>query len=88
MRSTSWSRAFRGAGSRASIATASGLFGVNDIWHALMTEVLGYERFGAHGGDWGSTITEHIARSHAQSVIGIHLTDVPFWHSLQGARST
>ena len=62
---------------------ASGLFGVNDLWHALMTEVLGYERFGAHGGDWGSTITEHIARSHANSVIGIHLTDVPFWHSLK-----
>jgi len=62
---------------------ASGLFGVNDIWHALMTEVLGYERFGAHGGDWGSTITEHIARSHANSVVGIHLTDVPFWHSLK-----
>ena len=62
---------------------SSGLFGVNDIWHALMTEVLGYERFGAHGGDWGSTITEHLARSHANSVIGIHLTDVPFWHSLK-----
>jgi pimeloyl-ACP methyl ester carboxylesterase len=62
---------------------SSGLFGVNDIWHALMTEVLGYEHFGAHGGDWGSTITEHIARSHANSVVGIHLTDVPFWHSLK-----
>jgi pimeloyl-ACP methyl ester carboxylesterase len=62
---------------------SSGLFGVNDIWHELMTEVLGYERFGAHGGDWGSTITEHLARSHANSLIGIHLTDVPFWHSLK-----
>jgi len=62
---------------------SNGLFGVNDLWHALMTEVLGYERFGAHGGDWGSTITEHIARSHFNSVIGIHLTDVPYWHSLK-----
>jgi pimeloyl-ACP methyl ester carboxylesterase len=60
-----------------------GLFNVNQIWHELMTDVLGYERYAAHGGDWGSTITEHIARSHAKSVIGIHLTDVPFWHSLQ-----
>ena len=59
-----------------------GLFNVNQTWHELMSEVLGYERYGAHGGDWGSTITEHIARSHAKSVIGIHLTDVPFWHSL------
>jgi pimeloyl-ACP methyl ester carboxylesterase len=60
-----------------------GLFIVNDTWNELMTRVLGYARYGAHGGDWGSTITEHIARSHAKSVIGIHLTDVPFWHSLR-----
>jgi pimeloyl-ACP methyl ester carboxylesterase len=51
-----------------------------------MTDVLGYTRFGAHGGDWGSTITEHLARSHASSVIGIHLTDVPFWHIFQKPR--
>jgi len=62
---------------------AGGIFRVNDTWHQLMTDVLGYERYGAHGGDWGSTITEHIARSHAKFVIGIHLTDVPFWHSLK-----
>jgi pimeloyl-ACP methyl ester carboxylesterase len=61
---------------------AGGLFGVNQTWHELMTRVLGYTRYGAHGGDWGSTISEHVARSHANSVIGIHLTDVPFWHSL------
>ena len=48
-----------------------------------MTEELGYSRFGAHGGDWGSIITEHLARSHASSVVGIHLTDVPFWHIFQ-----
>jgi pimeloyl-ACP methyl ester carboxylesterase len=42
--------------------------------------VLGYDRYAAHGGDWGSTITEQIARSHADAVAGIHLTDVPFWH--------
>jgi pimeloyl-ACP methyl ester carboxylesterase len=56
---------------------------VGSLWHRLMTEELGYERFGAHGGDWGSTITEHLARSHAGSVVGIHLTDVPFWHAFQ-----
>jgi pimeloyl-ACP methyl ester carboxylesterase len=48
-----------------------------------MTEELGYERFAAHGGDWGSLITEHLARSYSDSVIGIHLTDVPFYHSFQ-----
>jgi pimeloyl-ACP methyl ester carboxylesterase len=60
-----------------------GLFGFGDLLHALMRDVLGYERFGAHGGDWGSTITEQIARSHGGSIVGIHLTDVPFWHALR-----
>jgi microsomal epoxide hydrolase len=60
-----------------------GLFGFGDLWHALMTETLGYERFGAHGGDWGSTVTEQLARSHSSSLVGIHLTDVPFWHIFQ-----
>ncbi|HEX3233867.1 MAG TPA: alpha/beta fold hydrolase [Gemmatimonadales bacterium] len=60
-----------------------GLFGFGDLWHQLMTEALGYERFGAHGGDWGSTVTEQLGRSHGGSVVGIHLTDVPFWHIFQ-----
>ncbi|MCX4670606.1 epoxide hydrolase N-terminal domain-containing protein [Streptomyces sp. NBC_01381] len=31
--------------------------GVADIWHELMTETLGYERFGAFGGDIGGGVT-------------------------------
>jgi microsomal epoxide hydrolase len=58
-------------------------FQVGDLWHELMTKELGYARFGAHGGDWGSTVTEHLARSHAKAVLGIHLTDVPFWHTFR-----
>ncbi len=58
-------------------------FGVGDLWHTLMTEVLGYERFAAQGGDWGGLVTEQLARSHAASLLGIHLTDVPFWHLFQ-----
>ena len=60
-----------------------GVFGFGDLWQKLVTEELGYSRFGAHGGDWGSIITEQLARSHASSVVGIHLTDVPFWHIFQ-----
>jgi microsomal epoxide hydrolase len=56
------------------------LFQIADRWATLMTQQLRYERFGAHGGDWGSLVTEHLARSHANAVIGIHLTDVPFAH--------
>jgi pimeloyl-ACP methyl ester carboxylesterase len=48
-----------------------------------MTDKLGYRRFGAHGGDWGSTVTEQLARSHPDSVVAIHLTDVPFGHLFQ-----
>jgi microsomal epoxide hydrolase len=59
------------------------VFFVNDVWAQLMTEVLGYRRFGAHGGDWGSAVTEQLARSHAESVAAIHLTDVPFGHVLR-----
>jgi microsomal epoxide hydrolase len=59
------------------------IFQVNDLWARLMTEKLGYPKFGAHGGDWGSTVTEQLARSHPGAVLAIHLTDVPFGHLLQ-----
>lgn len=51
-----------------------------DLWARLMTEELGYEKFGAHGGDWGSAVTESLARRHADILTGIHLTDVPYGH--------
>ena len=61
-------------------ATSGFTFKIGRLWHTLMTDVLGYRRYAAHGGDWGSTVTEHLARDHADSLVGIHLTDVPFWH--------
>ncbi|HKW49499.1 MAG TPA: epoxide hydrolase [Gemmatimonadaceae bacterium] len=64
------------------------LFHIGDYWHELMTEVLGYAKFAAHGGDWGSFITEVMARDHGPSVVGIHLTDVPFYHTFQKASDT
>jgi pimeloyl-ACP methyl ester carboxylesterase len=42
------------------------------LWTRLMTE-LGYERFAAQGGDWGSTISTAIGLNHAERVVGIHL---------------
>jgi microsomal epoxide hydrolase len=62
---------------------SGGAFGFGNLWHKLMTEELGYERYGAHGGDWGSTVSEHLARSHSSTVLGLHITDVPFWHTFQ-----
>jgi len=62
------------------ILDRGGTFGIADLWNQLMTRELGYSRYGAHGGDWGSTITEHLGRNHPNALAGIHLTDVPFWH--------
>ena len=59
------------------------LFNIHNLWAKLMTDVLGYDKFVAHGGDWGSIITEHLARSHSRHVVGIHLTDVSFLHTFQ-----
>ncbi len=50
------------------------------LFAQLMTKGLGYDRFAAHGGDWGSGVTEELARDHAASLVGIHLTDVPYTH--------
>ena len=44
-----------------------------------MSDTLGYPKFGAHGGDWGSTVTEQLVRSDPDSVLAIQLTDVPPW---------
>jgi len=43
------------------------------LFAALMTDVLGYSRFGAQGGDWGAAITSWLGHEHAGAVVGIHL---------------
>jgi pimeloyl-ACP methyl ester carboxylesterase len=55
---------------------------IAQLFVKLMTEELGYEKFVAHGGDHGSDITEQIALYHAESLLGIHLTDIPYHHIL------
>jgi epoxide hydrolase len=42
----------------------------------LMTR-LGYERYGAQGGDWGAMVTHELAQSCSDRVMGIH-TNMPF----------
>ena len=59
-----------------------------DLWARLMTEELGYKKFGAHGGDWGSAITESLARRQPDILSGIHLTDVPYGHIFRVADPT
>ena len=47
---------------------------VASIWNTLMTEVLGYEKFCAHGGDWGALVTAHLSHEYSDSLIGAHLS--------------
>ena len=50
---------------------------VTGLWAALMTRVLGYERFVAHGGDIGGGITNRLGRNHASHVAAIHAMVAP-----------
>ena len=43
------------------------------LWHTLMTDVLGYERYAAQGGDIGFGVTLFQALDFPKSVSGIHL---------------
>ncbi|MDX2157174.1 MAG: epoxide hydrolase [Hyphomicrobiaceae bacterium] len=52
-------------------------FGVVEIaetFASLMTDVLGYRRFAAQGGDWGAFITSRLGYQFAERMIGIHIT--------------
>ena len=50
-------------------------FGAEDMadCFAELMSLLGYERFGAQGGDWGASIGSLLAVRHAQRMIGLHL---------------
>jgi microsomal epoxide hydrolase len=55
-------------------------FGVPEIARAfaeLMRDVLGYTRFAAQGGDWGSFISAYLGLTEPEHVIGIHLNLIP-----------
>src|SRR5437667_6253090 len=45
-----------------------------ELWARLMTSELGYQRFAAAGGDFGSGVTRLLALAHPDLLIGIHLT--------------
>jgi pimeloyl-ACP methyl ester carboxylesterase len=49
---------------------------IADLFAALMTETLGYERFGAQGGDWGAGITSQLGDAYPDVVTGIHVNMV------------
>lgn len=49
---------------------------IGRMWHRLMTDVLGYERFGAQGGDWGSMVSTWLAYDQPGALAGLHLNMV------------
>lgn len=48
--------------------------------YQLMTEVLGYTTYYVHGGDYGAFIGEKMALKFPDTVKGLHLSDIPFYH--------
>jgi len=44
------------------------------LWVELVQDVLGYGRFGVHGGDWGASVTAQLAHEYADRLIGAHLS--------------
>jgi pimeloyl-ACP methyl ester carboxylesterase len=58
-----------------------GVPGVNisriaDIFHKLMTEILGYRSYGVQGGDWGAFVASRMGFAYPDKVVGIHLNCV------------
>jgi pimeloyl-ACP methyl ester carboxylesterase len=51
---------------------------VADLWHGLMTG-LGYDRYGAHGGDFGAGVATFLALRHPGAVVGIHVSTAEMW---------
>ena len=48
----------------------------HELWHRLMHNELGFERYAAHGGDLGAGITSRLAEAHPEHVVAIHLMAV------------
>jgi pimeloyl-ACP methyl ester carboxylesterase len=45
------------------------------LWHGLM-QMLGYERYGAHGGDWGAAVSTFMALDDPRRIAGLHLVNL------------
>ena len=66
------------AGQGFSAHTALSMDAQADLFAKLMTDVLGYKKFMAAGGDGGALISKSLALYHPDQLIGIHLTDVGY----------
>jgi len=48
----------------------------HELWHRLMADHLGFDRYGAHGGDLGAGVTSLLGQAHPEAVVGVHLLAV------------
>ena len=48
----------------------------HEIWHRLMHDELGFQRYGAHGEDLGAGITVRLGQTHPEAVAGIHVLTI------------
>jgi len=46
---------------------------IADVFAELMTDVLGYQRFAAQGGDWGGFVTSRLGYAYPERLAGIHI---------------
>ncbi len=65
-----------GFGFSARGADGPSLDSFGDLLHDLMTKILGYRRYGAHGGDVGAMVCDQLYRRPGDALAGIHLTNV------------
>jgi pimeloyl-ACP methyl ester carboxylesterase len=49
---------------------------IADLWHKLMLE-LGYDKYGAQGGDFGAGVSTALAMKYSDHVTGLHLNYIP-----------
>ena len=50
-----------------------GVVEIAGVFATLMTDVLGYRRFAAQGGDWGAFVTSYLGAAYAERLVGIHV---------------
>jgi pimeloyl-ACP methyl ester carboxylesterase len=61
---------------------------VAELWHELMTQVLGYRRFGAFGGDIGGGVTQWLGALYPREVTGVHITSAVVTSDFSGQPPT
>src|SRR5712664_4532586 len=60
---------------------------VADLWHTLMTETLGYEKYAAGGCDIGSLVTGQLGHKYADELYAIHIGSAPKLSLFNGDRA-